>query len=95
MGQYVITIMGTGCHHNFKTETRDDGVMGRGSNYLIPDGKGGWQRTNEGDADALAAEFVELLKKHGHYIEHASFTSGGRDMLLKPEVEPEPPAPVA
>ena len=74
MGQYVITIAGTGIHHNYKTEP--------GTNKLIPDGNGGWQRTTEGDADALAVEFVALLKKHGHHIEHASMTVGGAHNLL-------------
>lgn len=86
MGQYVITIAGTGIHHNFKTEKRE----GENGNFVIPDGRGGYERTTEGDADALAAEFVALLKKYGHHIEHASFTVGGSETLLRPE-----PAPTA
>ena len=82
MGQYVITIAGTGIHHNYKTEP--------GTNKLIPDGKGGWARTTDGDADALATEFVALLKKHGHHIEHASITVGGASDLLPARSDPTP-----
>jgi hypothetical protein len=80
MGQYVITIMGTGPHHNFKEEERD-GWAGKGM-YLVPDGKGGFIRKHDADADALATDLVEVLRKHGHSIEHASFTVGGRNSLL-------------
>ncbi|MGY3393458.1 glucan phosphoethanolaminetransferase (alkaline phosphatase superfamily) [Bradyrhizobium sp. USDA 3311] len=34
------------------------------------------------DANRMAAKFVDELKAAGHNVEHASFTSGGREDLL-------------
>ena len=42
----------------------------------------GPNRANAYDADQMAREFVKLLWKAGHQIEHASFTSGAKDELL-------------
>jgi hypothetical protein len=39
---------------------------------------------NPKDADRMAAKFVDELKAAGHSVEHASFTSGGREDLLDP-----------
>ena len=36
------------------------------------------------DANHMAAKFVDELKAAGHHVEHASFTSGGREDLLDP-----------
>jgi hypothetical protein len=36
---------------------------------------------NVADAQYMAARFVEDLKKVGHTIEHAEFTSGGKEDL--------------
>lgn len=41
-------------------------------------------RKNPGDANRIAARFVDQLKEAGHTVEHASFTSGGREDLLDP-----------
>jgi len=35
------------------------------------------------DAQRMAARFVEELKAAGHTIEHAEFTSGGKEDLTK------------
>lgn len=53
MGMWVITIAGTGQHHNKDMR----------------------------DANEIAEVAVAALKDAGHYIDHASFTSGGRDTL--------------
>lgn len=37
------------------------------------------------DAEVLAAEFVKLLKAHGHYISSAEFTLIGQHEDLKPK----------
>ncbi len=37
---------------------------------------------HKADAQYMAARFVEALKAAGHTIEHAEFTSGGKDDLL-------------
>lgn len=37
------------------------------------------------DAQRMAARFVEQLKAAGHKIEHAEFTSGGKEDLTKPD----------
>jgi len=39
-------------------------------------------KKNPKDANRMAAKFVDELKAAGHYVEHASFTSGGREDLL-------------
>lgn len=80
MGMWNITILGTGAHHNYKTVTKE--VDGRVEiNHLVPDGKGDFVRTVEGDADLLFKEFVEKLKSLGHSISHASFTVGGTTIV--------------
>ena len=56
MGNWNITIVGIGAHHN---------------------------ENNPKDAQRLAARFVEDLKAAGHTIEHAEFTSGGKEDLTK------------
>lgn len=54
MGQYNITIKGSGAHGN---------------------------KSNPGDADKMAAKLVDDLKKAGHRIELATFTSGGEPIV--------------
>jgi hypothetical protein len=85
MGQYVITIHGTGKHHNFKLRAGDPakGERADSHNYLVQreDGRG-YERTSPGDADELAREMVELLRKHGHVVTHAAFTVGGSESLM-------------
>lgn len=58
MGNWVIHIEGTGCHHNSNPEI---------------------------DADLLAPKLVKQLKDQGQTIEHATFTSGGRQSVLPAE----------
>lgn len=53
MGNWHISIQGTGPHHN----------------------------NLESDADNLSKELVKLLKKHGHTIESATFTFGGKNNI--------------
>lgn len=55
MGNWNISINGTGAHHN---------------------------QDNPGDADKRFKEFVAKLKEDGHNVEHASFTHGGREVLI-------------
>jgi hypothetical protein len=55
MGNWTITIHGTGCHHNTALAE---------------------------DANRMAAKVVDELVAAGHNVEHASFTSGGREDLL-------------
>jgi hypothetical protein len=85
MGMWNMTVLGTGAHHNFKQEKRA-WTEGDGSEQmcLVPDGKGGYARTIDYDADLLFTQFVEKLRALGHQIEHASFTHGGRDTVAKP-----------
>lgn len=61
MGNWNITIIGQGCHHNTRTDLE-------GNVSVVPQ-----------DANVMAAEFVELLKKRGHTIIQASFTHGGTE----------------
>jgi hypothetical protein len=35
------------------------------------------------DANRMAARFADELKRAGHNVEHASFTHGGREDLIK------------
>ncbi len=84
MGMWNMTVLGTGCHHNFKQKALEEGDPNPhnwplGTKVLVPDGKGGYERTVESDADAMFKEFVEKLKAAGHSISHASFTHGGRE----------------
>lgn len=37
------------------------------------------------DANKMTAEFVEKLKEAGHTVEVATFTHGGREMLVEPK----------
>lgn len=78
MGMWNMTVVGSGAHHNFKKERRPWGD-GSTQECLVPDGKGGYERTIDFDADMLFREFVEKLRAKGHCIEHASFTHGGRE----------------
>ena len=71
MGQWNMTVIGTGAHHNFKKG--DDGKF-------IEDGKGDYLRTIDYDADQLFKEFVAKLEAAGHIITHASFTTGIREV---------------
>ena len=71
MGQWNMTIMGTGAHHNFEQDKEGK---------LIEDGKGDYLRRIDYDADALFKEFVAKLEAAGHIITHASFTSGMREV---------------
>lgn len=57
MGNWNMTIIGTGAHHN---------------------------ADNPGDADRVLSETVKKLKDAGHNVEHASFTHGGRDVIVDP-----------
>jgi hypothetical protein len=68
-----LVIQGTGTHHNFKQP---------GSNKLVPDGEGDYER-HCNDADYLAARFVRDLKSKGQNVTAATFTSGGTDDIDK------------
>ena len=70
MGQWNMSVIGTGAHHNFKLDKE-----GR----FITDEIGKAIRTYDGDADKLFEEFVQKLREMGHSVEHASFTHGARD----------------
>lgn len=37
------------------------------------------------DADVLAIAIVKTLREAGHNVEHASFTSGGRQSAMPPQ----------
>jgi hypothetical protein len=60
MGNWVIHIEGTGCHHNGKEEI---------------------------DADLLAPKLVKQLQDQGQTVEHATFTSGGRQSVIPAKAE--------
>jgi hypothetical protein len=48
---------------------------------ILIEGTGSHHNQQPSDANALADACVTLLRKHGQTVEHASFTSGGREIL--------------
>ena len=73
MGDFTMTIVGSGPVHNRKTKE------GTEYSYILgPDGTFE-SRTPEIDADKLFHAFKRQLSAAGHSIAHASFTHGGRE----------------
>lgn len=71
MGQWNMTVIGVGAHHNHE----------RDGDKLIPESAPGRYKSRipEQDANKLFEDFVDTLRSAGLSIEHASFTHGGRD----------------
>lgn len=66
MGNWIITIRGTGRHHSFRLDEE--------TKQAVP-------QPNADDANVLAAGFVAQLKNAGHTITDAGIVCGGADDL--------------